>query len=76
MWKPITVSQAEQEINRLQHYLKLVNNYETNTIESWIIKEYALTNSMIKIKNNAYIVHNVVLENRIYKINHPLYSER
>ncbi|ALC89202.1 hypothetical protein AM500_04925 [Bacillus sp. FJAT-18017] len=62
MRKPITAGQAEKEINRLQHFLELVNNYETDTLEKWIIKEYALTNSMMKIKKNAYLVHKVTLE--------------
>lgn len=53
MAKLITVERAEREIKRLQHYINLVKAYEDNTLEKWIIKEYAYTNSIVKVINNA-----------------------
>ena len=41
--KLITVERAEKEINRLQKYIELVENYEADTLEKWIVKEYAYT---------------------------------
>lgn len=47
--KLITVQGAEEEIKRLQHYVNLAESYEANTIEKWIIKEYAYTNSIREV---------------------------
>src|SRR3954466_3171804 len=47
--KLITVERAEKEINRLQKYIELVENYEANTLEKWIVKEYAYTNSIVEV---------------------------
>ena len=47
--KLITVERAEKEINRLQKYIELVENYEANTLEKWIVKEYAYTNSVVEV---------------------------
>ena len=47
--KLITVERAEKEINRLQKYIELVENYEADTLEKWIIKEYAYTNSIVEV---------------------------
>ncbi|MBN8194200.1 MULTISPECIES: hypothetical protein [Bacillaceae] len=49
MVKLITVKKAEEEITRLQEYIDLVESYEVNSLDSWIIKEYATTNSMKEI---------------------------
>jgi len=53
MAKLITVEKAQKEVIRLKHYLNLVENYETDTIEKWILKEYAITNSIKQIVQNA-----------------------
>jgi hypothetical protein len=37
--KLITVSRAEAEIRRLQQYINLVEEYQANTLEKWIIKD-------------------------------------
>jgi hypothetical protein len=42
----ITVPSAEKEIKRLQHFLEVVESYEADTLEKWIIKEYAFTGSI------------------------------
>jgi hypothetical protein len=39
--KLITVKKAEEEIVRLQEYIDLVESYEMNSLDTWIIKEYA-----------------------------------
>ncbi|WEZ71216.1 hypothetical protein [Bacillus altitudinis] len=39
--KLITVTRAQAEINRLQQYISLVEEYQADTLEKWIIKEYA-----------------------------------
>lgn len=53
MAKLITVSRAENEVKRLQHYIQLAESYEANTIEKWIIKEYAFTNSLVEVVKRA-----------------------
>ncbi|MEH7504926.1 hypothetical protein V7152_23440 [Neobacillus drentensis] len=51
--KLITVPRAQAEIKRLQHYISLVENYEADTLEKWIIKEYAYTNSITEVVKRA-----------------------
>ncbi|SDN62561.1 hypothetical protein [Bacillus sp. OK048] len=51
--KLITVPRAEAEIRRLQHYTTLVEEYRADTLEKWIIKEYAYTNSITKVVKKA-----------------------
>ncbi|MDQ0999780.1 hypothetical protein QFZ28_000180 [Neobacillus niacini] len=53
MAKLITVSNAQKEIKRLQHYVDLVESYEADTLEKWIIKEYAFTNSLVEVAKRA-----------------------
>jgi hypothetical protein len=53
--KLITVKKAQDEVKRLQYYLDLVENYSVDTIEKWVIKEYAYTNSMLKVVRSAYL---------------------
>jgi hypothetical protein len=48
----ITVKRAKKEIERLQNYLELVDNYAADTIEKMIIKEYAFTNSGSEVASN------------------------
>ena len=57
----ITLDKAKAKVEKLNHYIDLVENYETDTIEKWIIKQYAITNSMKKILEIAAeegITHN------------------
>lgn len=49
MAKLITVQKAKEEIQRLQTYVDLVESYNTDTVEKFIIKEYAQTNSITKV---------------------------
>jgi hypothetical protein len=51
--KLITIPRAEAEIRRLQQYITLVEEYQANTLEKWIIKEYAYTNSIIEVVKRA-----------------------
>jgi hypothetical protein len=44
----ISVEKAKEEISKLQQYIDLVENYEADTLDKLIIKEYALTNSIDK----------------------------
>jgi archaellum component FlaC len=57
MVKLITVKKAQEEIERLQEYIDLVDSYEVNTLDTWIIKEYALTNSIKEVKNIKERIH-------------------
>ena len=52
MSKLITVERAKQEIKRLQHYIDLVESYPGDTTENRVIKEYAKTNSIVKVTEN------------------------
>ncbi|WP_087974849.1 hypothetical protein [Oceanobacillus rekensis] len=47
--KLITIDKAKKEVERLKKYIELVENYETYTLEKWIIKRYAISNSIRKI---------------------------
>jgi hypothetical protein len=49
MSKLITVERAKKEIQRLQHYVDLVESYPVDKLENLVIKEYALTNSIVKV---------------------------
>ncbi|WP_042461740.1 hypothetical protein [Neobacillus dielmonensis] len=51
--KLITVPRAEAEIRRLQQYITLVEEYQADTLEKWIIKEYAYTNSITEVVKRA-----------------------
>jgi glutamate synthase domain-containing protein 3 len=51
--KLITVPKAEAEIRRLQQYITLVVEYQADTLEKWIIKEYAYTNSITEVVKRA-----------------------
>ena len=47
--KLITVERAEKEISKLQKYIELIENYEADTLEKWIVNEYAYTNSIVEV---------------------------
>jgi phage tail protein X len=51
--KLITVPRAEAKIRRLQQYITLVEEYQADTLEKWIIKEYAYTYSITEIVKRA-----------------------
>lgn len=51
--KLITVPRAQAEINRLRAYITLVEEYQADTLEKWIIKEYAYTNSITEVVKRA-----------------------
>jgi hypothetical protein len=51
--KLLTVPAAKEEIRRLQNFLKLVENYEANNLEKWIIKEYAFTSCIKEVTKQA-----------------------
>lgn len=45
----ISLERARREIVRLQRYVDLVEGYKVHSLETWIIKEYSITNSMVKV---------------------------
>jgi hypothetical protein len=49
----ITVQRAQAEIRRLQYYVNLVESYPADSLEKWIIKEYAYTNSILEVVKRA-----------------------
>ncbi|MEH7181096.1 hypothetical protein [Neobacillus vireti] len=51
--KILTVPSAKEEIRRLQHFIDLVDNYEADSLEKWIIKEYAYTSSIKEVVNRG-----------------------
>jgi len=53
LMKLITVQRAKNEIRRLKEYVTLVESYEADSLDKWIIKEYAYTNSAIEIVRRA-----------------------
>ncbi|ALX47792.1 hypothetical protein AOX59_03735 [Lentibacillus amyloliquefaciens] len=53
MVKLITVERAKREVQRLQHYIDLAESDESDTLNKWIVKEYAYTNSIKKVIEKA-----------------------
>jgi hypothetical protein len=51
--KLITVERAKKEIKRLQKYVNLVEGYEVDNLEKWVIREYGYTNSIAKVTAKA-----------------------
>lgn|SRR5699024_485834 len=51
--KLITLERAHREIARLKKYVNLIENYDDSTVDKWIIKQYAITNSIKKIEEEA-----------------------
>ncbi|PGY10620.1 hypothetical protein [Bacillus sp. AFS031507] len=47
--KILTVPSAKEEIRRLQNFIYLVESYEANSLERWIIKEYSYTSSIREV---------------------------
>lgn len=46
----ITYTQARKKISTLQNYIDLIDHYDENSsLESWVIKKFALTNSISKV---------------------------
>jgi hypothetical protein len=42
------IDKAQKEIERLQYFIHLVETYEVNSLDKAIIKEYVLTDSLLK----------------------------
>lgn len=51
--KILTVPGAKEEIRRLQHFIHVVESYEADSLEKWIIKEYAYTSSIREVVHRA-----------------------
>lgn len=48
----MTYTQAKEKTSALQYYIDLVDNYdESSSVETWIIKTFAMTNSISKVIN-------------------------
>jgi hypothetical protein len=47
--KLITVIKAKEEVKRLNEYIEMVESYQADTLEKFIIKEYSYTNSITEI---------------------------
>jgi hypothetical protein len=44
----MSIEKANNEIKRLQHYIELIENYQTDTLDKFIVLSYAKTNSIDK----------------------------
>jgi hypothetical protein len=51
--KILTVPSAKEEIRRLQHFIQVVEAYEADSLEKWVIKEYAYTSSIKEVVNRG-----------------------
>lgn len=49
----LTIPQAKMEIKRLEMFIDLVESYEADCIEKWIIKEYSFTSSVPEVVQRA-----------------------
>ncbi len=61
--KLITYDRAKSEIERLQAYVEMIDNFAINDFEDWVIYNYAITNSMTKIVKKA-TDENVLIDGR------------
>lgn len=52
----MTLDQAKIEMESLNEFIELVENYEVKNIEDWIIKNYAMTNSISGVIKNSLSV--------------------
>lgn len=48
-----TVDQAKEEIAKLQIYVNLVENFQPETLEEQILKEYAYLGSIVKVADKV-----------------------
>jgi hypothetical protein len=69
--KILTIPSAKEEIIRLQNFINLVETYEANSLEKWIIKEYAYTSSIreVVIRGNkrGFTTYGIVLDYEFVK---------
>lgn len=56
---------AKKEKVMLEKYIYLVDNYNVNNINQWIIKQYALTNSISNVIKNARLEGNEKISHEI-----------
>ncbi|HZW68978.1 MAG TPA: hypothetical protein VFF20_10345 [Pseudogracilibacillus sp.] len=49
----ITLERAKSKVERLQKYISLIENYKVETLDDWIIKEYAINNSIKTMLEDA-----------------------
>lgn len=65
LYELMTYTQAKEKKCALQHYINLIDNYDENiSQEAWIIKNFAMTNSISKVinlSNNKDFPFNVCL---------------
>ncbi|GEM_PF-1610030 len=62
----LTLEKAEKEVALLNEYISLVNNYKVHDVNHWIIKNYALTNSIAgvikkSLKDNTLETYNTII---------------
>lgn len=66
---------AQKKVSELNHYISLVDTYTISNLEQWIIKNYALTNSIPRVIQNARqskdmsLIENVTREKIISLLN-------
>ncbi|MEH7254285.1 hypothetical protein V7111_19365 [Neobacillus niacini] len=69
--KILTVPSAKEEIKRLQNFINLVESYEANSLERWIIKEYAYTSSIREVvtrgNNSGFTLNGAQLDHENVK---------
>jgi len=51
--KLITYEKAKEEIVLLQEFVDLVETYEADTLEKWVILEYAMCNNLTEVAKRA-----------------------
>ncbi|WP_026858882.1 hypothetical protein [Jeotgalicoccus psychrophilus] len=53
MKKFMKYNDAKEEMNRIKNYIYLVENYKVDNVFNWIVKQYALTNSIAGVVRSA-----------------------
>lgn len=57
----ITYHKAKEEIELLEKYVDLIENYEIKNVEQFIIKNYAITNSSSKVIKEFHIYNSKLI---------------
>ncbi|MFS0776099.1 hypothetical protein ABC255_08845 [Neobacillus sp. 3P2-tot-E-2] len=58
----MTLDRAKKEIENLQYYVRLVESYQPQSIEQEIVKEYAITSSIVEVCKKLPVSHEKVVD--------------
>ncbi|MFB3164738.1 hypothetical protein ABLO26_25590 [Neobacillus sp. 179-J 1A1 HS] len=79
----MTFDKAKKEIQRLQHYVDLVEGYQPISLDQEIVKEYALTSSLKEVSKRLNVSYEKVADvisslgkDELHKVVHSAYMKK